>query len=194
MRFHCGEIPAKKVEVIPDSWKLIRGPKTMNQMQWISLPVGIVVACVIDFLWLRIKPDSPVELHPVWLAAALLGMPVIHEFVHALAFPQFGMTREIVMGVHPGWLLYFYVYYDGPVSRNRMLAVLLMPFLLLTILPLVVCSILGVFSLPVLFFSVANAMGARVDISFFCILAFQVPSKAMIHNNGKDGYWSVDSK
>lgn len=195
MRFHFGAIPN---EFTPDdSWRPIREPGPL-MMQLIALPIGVGVALAIGFCWLSIGGPMSVGFASgqadMFLTALVLSFPlliVVHEFLHAVVHPRCGRSRATIIGAWPARLL-FYAHYSGPMSRERFLAVFAMPFLVITILPLIVAA-LWALSPPLLFwatwFSIWNAFFACGDILGFVLILFQVPSRASVQNQSWNTYW-----
>lgn len=110
-----------------------------------------------------------------------------HEFVHALAAPGFGLTERSVVGVWPAGGV-AYAYYEGEMSRERLIVVLLMPFTLLSLLPLAVAAVFG-FNLPILAaISVINALGSYVDLFNAADFFIRIPRGARVRLAG-DGMW-----
>ena len=65
-------------------------------------------------------------------------------------------------------------------SRNRLVAILLMPLLIISIVPLLVSAVIQVSSGWVAFVSVLNALCACVDMLLAGSILFQVPATAIV--------------
>jgi len=133
-----------------------------------------------------------VLLGVVVLALALLPLPayfLLHEFIHALAAPGFGFSDRSVIGVWPAGGV-AYSYYDGEMSRERLLAVLLAPFFFLTILPLAAGAIFGLNPPILAVLSVLNAIGSYVDIYNSGHFFLRLPAGARVRLAG-DGIWFI---
>jgi len=85
----------------------------------------------------------------------------------------------------------FYAHYDGELTRNRFVAILLMPLLVISVLPLVVAAVIGASSGWVVFASSLNALMACGDILGAGMVLFQVPSAAIVRNQGWRTYWRM---
>jgi len=99
----------------------------------IASVVPAILACLFFY-------NMPAGVNPltvsayVLVPAVLLTMP-LHEVIHALATPNFGLTRKTRFGFNPNYGL-FCIYLGGlSIPRFRIMA--LMPFLILTVFPMV---------------------------------------------------------
>jgi hypothetical protein len=72
------------------------------------------------------------------------GLVVVHELIHALVHPMAGRSSHSIVGF--GLSVGFYAHYDGELSRNRLVAILLMPLLVISIVPLLVSAVAQVSS------------------------------------------------
>lgn len=126
MQFRIGPVPKSESPHDMSGWTPLRevGPILM---QAIAAPVGIAVAAIVLALWIYATPvakhsTSNIPLLTGWL---IVLIPV-HELLHAVIHPGFGLFRRSILGFWPSKLL-FYAHYDGILSRNRVLAILIMP-------------------------------------------------------------------
>jgi hypothetical protein len=105
--------------------------------------------------------------------------------------PKFGTSDKSFLGFWPARMI-FYAHYAGILSRNRFLAILGMPIIMLSILPLLACSVIGHASVTIAFMSCFNMLAAGGDIFAILILLFQVPSGALVRNKGWRTYWKLN--
>ena len=149
----------------------------------LSLPIGIVAAAAMAGLWFLVTPlrdITPSMSLPAFLLA-LAGLIVAHELLHALVHPMAGRSPRTIMCFDPmpgsGG---FYAHYDGEMSRNRLVACLLMPLFIISIVPLLASAAARVSSSWIAFISVFNALCACVDLLLAGLVLFQVPSTAIV--------------
>ena len=83
----------------------------------------------------------------------------------------------------------FYSHYDGELSRNWLLAVLLMSLLVITFLPFVIAVALQASCGWLAVVSILNALFACGDLLASGIILFQIPANATIRNQGWKTYW-----
>ncbi|MGD0087339.1 MAG: DUF3267 domain-containing protein [Verrucomicrobiota bacterium] len=206
MRLHLGAIP-NSPDFVPDgTWKPMRELSPWLA-QLIALPIGIAAMLLLTVLWFWLTPlrdavsaVSPPALFHVFLdmpipsllllVIALVGLTVIHELLHAVVHPMKGLSPRTVLGFWPSTLM-FYAHYDGEVSRNRLIAILLTPLIIISIVPLVVAAVVQVTSGWAAFLSCFNAVLSCVDMLGVAMLLFQVPRTAVVRNQGWKSYWKV---
>jgi Putative zincin peptidase len=61
----------------------------------------------------------------------LIALPLIHEALHLAAHPDFGRSNSTIVG---GNIAMLFVLYDGPMTKQRMVIYLLLPFVGLLII------------------------------------------------------------
>lgn len=188
MRFHLGAIPSSP-DFVPDaSWKLLRQPSLWLQ-KLLFLPVGVAAAAIVAVLWILVTPLR--DMTPALsLPTALLlfaGMVVVHELIHALVHPMAGRSPHSILGFCPS--VGFYANYDREMSRNRLVAILLMPLLVISIVPLLVAAVAQVSSGWAAFVSTLNAFFACADMLDAGLLLVQVPATATVRFKGWRIYW-----
>lgn len=195
MQFRVGAVPE---DFEPDdSWHSILEPGPLL-MQLLALPVAIFMGALFWILWQQVISFTPMVIpaaySSLFAAATLASIPLlimVHELLHAAAHPGYGLQSATVIGAWPKMML-FYAHYSGPLTRNRFLLVFAMPFLCISVLPLVIASfgwLPQTFGIPAAWFSIWNALFACGDaLGFFLILA-QVPRNAIVQNKGWRSYW-----
>lgn len=190
MRLHFGAVPLSHDFVPDESWKPLHEPGPIL-MQCFALPLGIAACAAVVTLWIYLTPvtKTPVASLPLLLGTMLAIFPV-HEVIHAFVHPQMGLSRNSILGL---WLSrqLFYAHYMGDLSRNRFIAILVMPLFLISVVPLVVSTIIGHASVTVAFLSSFNMLASGGDIFAICTLLLQVPNAATVRNNGWKTYWKV---
>ena len=98
-----------------------------------------------------------------------------------------GLSPHSILGFWAS--LGFYAHYDGEMSRNRLVACLLMPLLIISIVPLLVSAVTQVSSGWVAFVSAFNAFCASVDLLLAGSLLFQVPAAAIVRFKSWRIFW-----
>ena len=197
MRLHLGPIPDDFSPVA--GWQPIREPGPAV-MQLVSLPLGVGAMIAVLAGWRSILGSFSVRFEGGIAALAgftglLLSLPLliaVHELVHALITPHFGLSPKTVLGCWPRRLL-FYAHYCGSLRRGRFLAVLMMPFLTITILPLIL-GIVGLIPTGFTGFLIAwcstwNALFSCGDLFGLALVAVQVPRGVFVRNQGWRTFW-----
>lgn len=111
----------------------------------------------------------------------LIGIVVVHEFIHLLALPGSGRGERSYMGFDPKTHLP-YVAYLGELSRQRAAMVAFMPTLVLTLLPFLLAYILPAKHLSMLSsLSILNGTAASGDFCIIFLLLCKMPRGAIVH-------------
>ena len=84
--------------------------------------------------------------------------------------------------------MFLYATYDGELTRSRWLAILLTPFVVISIVPLVVAGVAQVAKVWVAYISVVNAYLASGDILAAGWFLFELPADAVVRNQGRKAY------
>jgi len=82
-----------------------------------------------------------------------------------------------------------YAHYAGEMTRNRFVAILLMPLVVIGFVPLLVAAVAQVSSGWVAFVSAFNAFLACADILDAGLVLFQIPATATVRCRGLRTYW-----
>lgn len=189
MRFHLGPIPEESDFTPDSSWRAMREPGPWA-MQFIALPIGLAAMFLVAFLWLTITPLPRMDLDLSIFAflLAFAGIIIVHELVHAAVHPLAGRSPQSVLGFWPSRLL-FYAAYTGELTRNRFVAVLLMPLVVISLAPLLVAAVVQVNAGLAASVSAFNALLACGDIFGAGMVLWQVPATAVVRNQGWRTYW-----
>lgn len=163
-------------------------------MQLLALPIGIGLLLMVGGLWIWATP-LPTRFFkspgfPLIALVSLVWLVLIHELIHAMVHPQGGKSHKTVVGFWPSRLL-FYAHYDGELTRNRFIAILAMPTLVISLLPLAIALVTQHSHGLVAWLSSMNVLFACGDIFGILLLAFQVPSRAVCHNSGWRTFWRL---
>jgi hypothetical protein len=205
MRFHVGPVPeSPDFHPAETGWTPLREPSPIV----ISLAGGVVglgLGAAAIAIWSFVPGlsfkfhmsggpgDSMLLALAVVLGKVLLGVAlliVVHELLHAAVFPGMWFSPRTIIGAWPSRGV-FYAGYDGAMSRNRWLLVYAMPSLVLTfgILALEANFRTGWGWLPA--WSILNAFFAGGDALGILLIAWQVPAKAEVRNQGWNTWWRV---
>lgn len=159
-------------------------------IQLIALPIAIVIVGLLIGLLVLVWPPGSAS-GSIWLllAMAILLIPV-HEILHAVCFPGGLQSPQTMIGIWPSRIL-FYAHYDGIMSRTRFLVTFAMPFLVLSLLPILIVGLWRWPSLELAALSIVNGAAASGDIIGLVLVGLQVPASARVRNRGWRTYWQV---
>jgi hypothetical protein len=156
----------------------------------LSIGLGAVVALCFAIAWRNCSGESLPLGSPSWLefGVVLVTLSLGHEALHLVGFPRRGLDSNTVIGL---WLEFGspYVQYLSPMSRNQFLLATILPFAVLSILP-VVFAANDIGSVAYLsWISVLNCVGAGSDLLVFAKTLAIVPANAWVLENGESMLW-----
>jgi Putative zincin peptidase len=197
MRFKLGA-PPESPDFQPEAegWTLLRQPNPFV-LQVVAVPVAALVAGVLGAAWYFLTPlaATPVTFAPRQiLVPALVGLVglllvvAVHELLHGAGHPGWGFSPATVLGFWPTRLL-FYAAYRDVISRNRYLWVGALPFVVLSVAPLLAAALLPVNPIPLFLVSMVNGLCACGDCIIFALIFRQVPRDALIREQGWAVWW-----
>ena len=205
MRFHYGAIPeVDDFQPESEGWRAIREPNPiLLQVMAVPAALALVLAwMLLIFLFLMLRgtsfefPTSNISftLSLVTFLLILLLIIPLHELLHALSHPGWGLSAKTIIGM---WISrgLFYAHYEGVMSRNRFLLISVTPCLVLGVLPAVVWGIFpggwwsADMSQNLLFLSLTGTLAASGDFVGAVLMYLQIPNSAIIRNKGWRTYW-----
>jgi Putative zincin peptidase len=191
MRLHWGAVPKSPDFEPREGWNPLKEPSPWL-FQFMALPVGVAVTLGMGILWLVMTPLRHATQPPSLMGLVLSFPPivVVHELIHAVAHPSAGRSSNSILGFWPSRMI-CYAHYDGELTRNRLVVILLMPLIVISFVPLLVTAIARVASGWAAFVSVFNALLACGDILAAGMVLFQLPTGTIVRNQGWWTYWKV---
>lgn len=157
-----------------------------------ACPIGMVAAGMVTVLWLAITPFQLQDLTSTisWrgFLVSFAVMAVVHELLHLVVHPMSGRSRHSIVGAG-GPTTGVYAHYAGEMTRNRFVAILLMPLVIISFVPLLVAAVAQVSSGWLAFVSAFNALGACADTLDAGLVLFQIRSTATVRCRGLRIYW-----
>ncbi len=191
MKFRFGAMP-EDPEFEPESegWVSVREPGPVKLLL-ITIPLVVFVGLLFQLtFWLAgvdVSPLSNIKNAPIAFAI-ILGVVPIHELLHLVCFPGFGLGEKSIVGFWPKMFVP-YVYYDGVLPRNRFMLICACPAIVLSAIPVLVSFIKP--NIPVIIVAVSylNCLVCGVDLVSIFLVLKQVPSDAVVRLNGFRGYW-----
>jgi hypothetical protein len=172
-----------------DGWTPLKEPKNMLISLLLSLPIGITAAFAVYLLvnWLQISHSFNFGMSLSFLLALFILIP-LHEFFHAIFFPERVSSKNIIIGFIPKSFAFF-AFYDQEMLRNRFLLVLIAPFILLSIFPVILMKVTTIHLDFLVEITIINSLLSCVDLLGMIFIISQVPSKALVRNKGIHSYW-----
>jgi hypothetical protein len=197
VRIIVGKPPAnEQFRPAEEGWIPLKEPKNMFWFQLLAFPISICLVILITSLATALNIATTIVLDLYSLLDLLLALGlviVVHEFLHGIMFPGRLFSENVMFGVWPKALA-FYAHYDGELTRNRFLIVLITPFLAISVLPLFILKLLGVSNSFVIVCCLINAFISCGDVLGVLLILFQVPRKAKMRNQQFKSYWKYDTR
>ena len=198
MKFHLGPAPANPGFSDQSSWTLVRISE-IRRWQLMAFPIAVINMAIVTGLWLWRTPAWDHLRSMRWpipipgFVITLILILICHEFIHALMHPQAGGSRHSVIGFWPSRML-LYAVYNGTVTRQRSLMILLMPLVTLSLVPAILSALLGRYSFWLAYATVLNAFVSAGDVLLILTLFKQVPPGATMNGSGWKSYWQLKTK
>lgn len=154
-----------------------------------------LIALLLAGFWCLPQVIVSMEISSKWMVAVVIGLPLflllpLHELCHCLGYLVPLSSRSLISGL---WLRHgvWYVVYDAPLQRERVLLSLAAPFLLLSILPAFTIPFLSTAYVWACSYIVLihAALCVGDAVTFFRVLA-NVPRRGWVHNCGWTTCWS----
>ncbi|MES2461028.1 MAG: DUF3267 domain-containing protein [Armatimonadota bacterium] len=190
MKFFLGPIPRSMTfDAEAAGWTPLRSPPseriavlaTVGMIPWFLL-AGKAMGAAVDHL---------LTLPLLAFAASTLLLVPLHEAVHALAYRQPLGSPHLWTGI---WLRrgIWYVLYDAPLPRDRVLFMLIAPAICLSLLPLLALPFLSPgLRYGGLYLICIQASLCMADLPSAVRVLRQIPKQAFVHNQGWNTYWST---
>ncbi len=204
MRLQLGDVAGKKeASPPPEGWhaiesRLLKGGYLLAVLIGLAVLVGLWVALGVWVAAIGNRPSlasAGMSRNPWLVTAAVLVLFIpLHESFHLLGQPGWGGSERSVVVLWPAKLR-FGVYYEGCMSRRRWLAMRLAPFVLLSLLPVVVLALLQFFNQVVdlevglSILMIVNALGSGADLLAALAVLTTVPSRGQLCFQDGRGYW-----
>lgn len=191
MRFMLGPMPENsQFDPKAEGWTSLREPGP-GKIQLIAIVTAVFVGLLLQLLfWLagaNVSPLQNIRNAPIGLGI-VLGIIPIHELLHLVCFPGFGLGEKSIVGFWPKMFIP-YVHYDGILSKKRFVLIASCPFVVLSITPLLSSFIKPDIPVVVVAVSYLNCLICGVDLISIFLIVKQVPSDAAMRNNGLYSYW-----
>ena len=188
MKFILGQMP-RDDSFCPEEhgWTFLKEPPP-SILFLVAVLLGVLFGLGTTFLWVAL---TPIELSRFNLLYSLLVFPCIiplHELGHALILLAKKGVHKTFFGFWPARFA-FYVYYTGPLSRPRYMTISIFPYLLLSILPLLICALFRATSFIVAYAGIANSFLCGADFATFLIVLCRVPAGTVLRQQGCDTWW-----
>lgn len=197
MRFRIGPVPDDPgFDPAEGEWRKLTEP-TFGVLMLRAISISVTVTAAVLSAWTALARVHGVEdagqfvITPTTLlvgAFALAALAAVHELAHAAALPGLGLSSATVVGFWPGKLTP-YVSYEGELPRNRYVSTGLTPFVLLSVLPLLIGLVFAWMPPWLVMLSTLNAFVSSGDLIGVGLLLWQTPREAVVRSKGLQTWW-----
>jgi len=194
VKFHSGNFPESKEFVKDENWhSLGKEEKSIWILQIKVLPVAIINIAFTFFLWYLISPLENILRSvsfplPVFKALLIiLVLLIVHELIHLLSHPKFGLSSRSILGFWPS-KMFLYVAFDGELKRNRSVFIFLMPLIIINLSIFLYSVFFKQNNFWLIYITIVNAFLSSMDI-LAAITILKLPNKSIIRSNGNMTYW-----
>lgn len=189
MRFIWGPIPPSKCfDPETADWCLLRSPPVERAV--LQAAFGMAPCLMAAGLALQRAADGlTVTAFLIFLLLPAVLVPV-HELVHLVGYLVNPRSPHLLTGI---WLAHgiWYVVYDTPLPRGRVLLMLAAPFVALSVpLGLVAAVKGGSYGWGLAYLALMHAALCVGDFASLLRVVKQVPPGGFVHNNGWGTYWA----
>ena len=185
MRFILNKFPDDESFQPDEVWTPLKESSNLWIVQLQALPF-MIVNVILVVLFMRLIGIN-FELNITTMLISFLIFMPIHEFIHALFFPENLLSKNVFFGFTFKGFAPFAAYI-GEMKRNTFIKVLLAPFVIITLLGFLYLIIFGMNEL-VEHIIVFNALGACADCLGVFLILRQVPKYAIVRNKKIRTYW-----
>ena len=126
------------------------------------------------------------ELEILWKILSLTLIALLHEFLHMITFPDFGISSKTTIVIIPKKLVAL-AYYTGEMTKTRCVMCLLAPFVVLSLMPLILCTY--EFNYYIFFLAILNASLSGMDVLSAFSVYVNMPKESIVKNCGYQSYY-----
>jgi hypothetical protein len=158
--------------------------------QIVSPLIGAFIAFLVFTAWALLTPRFQVSFAEGDQVAVAFALVMLAGMVLQMtAYPRMGLSDQSVLGLWPSRLTP-YTAHLSKITKRRLVAISLVPFLVLAILPLLVAVALRVSSGWLIFGSCLAAVlfGPTVVLA---LPTWRLPKNSIVAGRGFQGYWRL---
>lgn len=187
------------IKLYEAGWIKIKEPRNLFWAVLFSFPLALCLGAMTSYAAYLLKPllfsfitsDSlEISFNIDWkfllFIISIWGYMLIHEMVHAVLIPHFRTSERTKWGLNG---IFGFVFTTEPIKKECFILISCMPFVLLSIVSLLLFEILGVLNGYTFVLCLINAMGSCVDFLNIIIILFQVKRGCIIISNGFETFY-----
>jgi hypothetical protein len=188
--------PQRHEKLIGDGWVALKEPQSLMAAMAASIPLAVLnLMLTIGIFWLfqpfrmadfGFSPDGFSINISLPAVAVLLLLLIGHEMLHLMMVPNFLSSDRTYAGI-----TYWggFVYTEEEITKARFLLITIMPFIVISVLLPLVLGSAGLLTATAMVFIMLNSMASSVDTLTLILVATQAPRESSLTNNGTRTYW-----
>lgn len=189
MKFVLNKFPDDETFQPNEEWTPLKESSNLWLIQLQAVPFMIVN--VVTMLLLMQLIGIHFVLNTGSMLISFLIFVPIHEFIHALFFPENLLSKNVFFGFTFKGFAPFAAYI-GEMKRNTFIRILLAPFIIITVLGFLYLVVFGRNEL-IEHVIVFNALGSCADCLGVFLILKQVPGGSVVRNKQIRTYWKINS-
>lgn len=187
--------------LIEDGWIKIKEPQNLPLAILFSLPFAYLLIGIISWLAYLLKPELfnfmgydslsltlSIDLQLLLFVGAIFVYMFLHEMIHAMFIPGVIKSERTFWGMNG---VFGFVFTMEPIKKGRFLLISCMPFVLLSVVPVLFLNHIGYLNWYTLLLCLINAAGSCVDFLNMALIGFQVKGKHTIISNGFETFYKL---
>ncbi|WP_303868920.1 DUF3267 domain-containing protein [Acetobacterium wieringae] len=190
MRFLFEKLP-ENIDFDPEN----EGYYAINEPSFLKLclmaiPV-ILISMFIIGLMLKIRLGTHYHMRMIDSFQDLvifLAIILIHEMLHVIVFLDKISSGDIFIGTYRGAI---YATYLRDIKKERFLLVLILPFIVLTVIPVLFLMISTINYSLLSKIAIINMVLSSLDVLSFYGILTKIPANAKIRNKNSRSYWKL---
>ena len=188
MRFVIGPIP-EEIDFTP----LESGWHRQKELNYVlsltlSVPVALLTGLLAMWLYSSLLNSNGLEINVDAIYISVVVLIPIHEVVHAIATPNWGLSQKTVIGFWPQRVLP-YAAYLGVWTRKQALWCVMAPLVVLSSIPMLLMFMVKLDNPLLYHFFAVNAMASCGDLLTAIQILREIPPRAVMKNKGWSTYW-----
>jgi hypothetical protein len=192
--------PKLREALLAEGWEKIREPYNLFYAFIFAIPFMIINASICSLLLLLVNPYYAHMFYDFLYSVSwyftirfdyiiyVYFFVVAHELIHLIFIPNFYRSEKTYIGIKP-WG--GFVFSTEKISKGRFFLITVAPFVVLSIMALIILGLADLLNGFLLFLIFINALSSSVDILNAVLIAIQVPNGSTIVNNGFETYFKA---
>jgi hypothetical protein len=192
--------PELREALLAEGWEKIREPYNLFYAFIFAIPFMIINASVCSLILLLVNPYYAHMFYDFLYSVSwyftirfdyiiyVYFFVVAHELIHLIFIPNFYRSEKTYIGIKP-WG--GFVFSTEKISKGRFFLITVAPFVVLSIMALIILGLADLLNGFLLFLIFINALSSSVDILNAVLIAIQVPNGSTIVNNGFETYFKA---